>query len=272
MKKLLCLVGALSLVFASCSSEEENNSENGADAILPKTVKYTDTDFPSDNATYVSTYSDTKVLSVKNEYGRTDYTYDGDFIVKEVNYDTESDSNKDVKSDETTYKYSNGKLSESSFVESFSTEYPNGKYKNRKVYTHNVDGTVKVETYKTNPEIGPEYKSIVVSVLTFANGNLVKSVDAIAETNNVLFNNVYEYDTKNNPFKNILGFNLLIGYNGIEGSMSSVNNIIKYTTSYGDVTEVYKREFIYDANGYPTKISFYKNDGITVDSTNEYTY
>ena len=64
----------------------------------------------------------------------------------------------------------------------------------------------------------------------------------------------------------------MIGYNGIEGCMSSVNNIIKYTTSYGDVTEVYKRELIYDANEYPTKISFYKNDGITVDSTNEYTY
>ena len=268
MKKQLCLFVVAALTLASCSNDD-NNAEN---TILPKVLKYTDIDYPSDNATYSSTYNGNKIVSVKDEAGRTDYTYDGDLIVKEVNYDTESEVGKDVKSDEVVYTYANGKLVGELSSEGFSAEFPAGEYKIRRVYTYNADGTVKAEKYNTN-STGVEQKSNYVEVLTFANGNLVKSVETNSEFDSV-FTAVYEYDAKNNPLKNILGFNLLIGHSEGEGSVSSVNNVVKYTASNSVNTEsnVYKRELIYDTNGFPTKITSYKKDGTTIDRTNEYTY
>jgi len=48
MKKQLCLFVVAALTLASCSNDD-NNAEK---AILPKTLKYTDLDYPSDNAIY----------------------------------------------------------------------------------------------------------------------------------------------------------------------------------------------------------------------------
>ncbi|MCC9073308.1 hypothetical protein LNQ49_17155 [Flavobacterium sp. F-65] len=280
MKKILCLFSALTLVLTSCSNDKDDNSVGSVEdsvgdvsVVLPKILKYTDIEDSSENATYISTYDGNKILSTKDEAGRTDYTYDGNFIVKEINYDTESIPGKDVISDVTVYSYVNGKLVESSFTEAYSTDFPNGKYKRRTVFTHNTDGTVKREVYKTDYATGIEEKSNYFEVLTYANGNLVKSVETNSEMNSV-FTATYEYDDKNNPLKNILGFSLLIDHSEGEGSMSSVNNTVKYTASYSVNAEanVYKRELVYDANGYPAKITSYKNDGTTVNRIDEYTY
>lgn len=272
MKKLLCLFVTTALTLASCSNDD-NNAENAESTILPNTIKYTDIDYPSENATYTCKYNGNKIVSTTDEAGRTDYTYEGDVIVKEVNYDTESEKGKDVKSDETTYAYANGKLVSSSFVEGFSANFPNGQYKSRRVFTHNADGTVKVEKYQTNSVTGLESKSNYVEVLTFENGNLIKSVETNTEFNSV-FTAVYEYDTKNNPLKNILGFSLLKDHSEGEGSLSSVNNVVKYTASYSSNNEsnVYKRELVYNEKGFPLKITSYKKDGITIEGINEYTY
>lgn len=272
MKKQLFLFVVAAFTLASCSSDD-NNAENAEDTILPKTLKYTDIDFPAENATYNSKYSGNKIVSTTDEFGRTDYTYDGDLIVKEVNYDTESVKGKDVISDVTTYTYASGKLVSSSYAESFSTAYPDGEYRNRRVLTYNADGTIKVEIYKTNSTTGLEEKSDYFEVLTFANGNLIKIVETNTEFN-TSFTALYEYDTKNNPLKNILGFNLLKDHSEGEGSLSSVNNVVKYTTSYSVNTDsnVYKRELTYNEKGYPVKNTAYKKDGITIARTNEYTY
>lgn len=272
IKKILCLFGVAALTLSSCASDD-NNSENEASAIVPKTVKYSDIDNPSENTLYTSNYDGIKLLSTTDEAGRSDYTYDGNLLVKEINYDTESEKGKDVISDETTYTYTNGKLTSSTYVESFSASFPTGEYKSRKVYTHNTDGTVKVEIYRTNSKTGLEEKSNYFEVLTYANGNLVKSVETNTDSNTT-FTAVYEYDTKNNPFKNVLGYNLLIDHSEGEGSLSSVNNVVKYTATYSDNSDVsvYKSEYVYDANGYPTKSTSYKKDGVKIYNTNEYTY
>lgn len=100
---------------------------------------------------------------------------------------------------------------------------------------------------------------------------MVKEVQT-SEGSSTVYTHVYEYDTKNNPFKNILGFNLLLEYED-----TSTNNVIKHTSSVsGSATPstplVYKKEYVYDANGYPTKATSYKADGTTVSEINEYTY
>jgi hypothetical protein len=273
MKKLLYLFTASLFALSSCSSDENDNSVDVANGILPKILKYTDIEDPLENAIYLSTYDGNKILSTKQNKGRTDYTYDGNFIVKKINYGTVGIFGKEVISDVTVYSYLNGKLVETSYAEGYSTDFPDGKYKRRTVFTYNADGTVKREIYTKNYGIEIEYKSNYVEVLTFANGNLVKTVETNSEINSV-FTSTYEYDNKNNPLKNILGFSLLINHSEGEGAMSSVNNIVSYTASYNNnvVPNVYKREYVYDANGYPIKITLYKNDGTTNNRTNEYTY
>ncbi|MCC9073309.1 hypothetical protein LNQ49_17160 [Flavobacterium sp. F-65] len=272
MKKLLYLFTASLFVLSSCSSDDDN-SVDVVNGILPKILKYTDVEDPLENVIYLSTYDGNKILSTKQNRGRTDYTYDGNFIVKKINYGTVGIFGKEVISDVTVYSYLNGKLVETSYVGAYSTDFPDGKYKTRTVFTHNTDGTVKREIYTKNYGIEIEYKSNYIEILTFANGNLVKTVETNSEINSV-FTSTYEYDNKNNPLKNILGFSLLINHSEGEGSMSSVNNIVNYTSSYDSNIEpnVYKREYVYDANGYPSKITSYKKNSTTANRINEYTY
>ncbi len=264
MKKILSLFGALALVLTSCSSDD--NQEGNV--ILPKTIKYSSVAYPSDNSTYVATYNGTKIVSMKDETGRTDYSYEGNLVVKATNYDTES--GKDILSDITTYQYTNGKLAGYTFAEAFSAEFPEGRYKSRIAFTYNADGTVKRERY--NIEGTTETKSVYSEVLTFANGNLVKSVQTESESGSV-FTAEYEYDNKNSPYKNIAGFNLLVDHSEGEGSVySSVNNIVKYTASYSNETaSVFKSEIVYDANNFPTKITNFTKEGVAAES-NEFIY
>lgn len=46
MKKILCLFSALALVLASCSSDDNQDSN----AVLPRTIKYSNIEYPSDNS------------------------------------------------------------------------------------------------------------------------------------------------------------------------------------------------------------------------------
>lgn len=275
MKKLLCLFSVVVASLTSCSNND-NDTPNTASAILPKTSKYTDPDHPSENSTTTAVYNGNKIVSLKDENSRTDYTYDGNVIVKSVSYKIVD--GKDVKNYEESYTYTNNKLATVTHADNFSTEYPTGEYKDKSVYTHNADGTVKRESYDIDTTTGVETKDSYTYVNTFVNGNLVKAVATngtiLGSSSYYSHTDLYEYDTKNNPFKNILGFNLLM-----QGETSSLNNIVKHTSSsiYGSGSDtsgpfVYKTEYVYDANGFPTKRTSYKEDGTTVNEINEFTY
>jgi hypothetical protein len=274
MKKSLYLFTASLLVMTSCSSD--GNSSDPVASILPKTVSYSYPSYPPNNSSSTVVYNGNKIVSIKDVTFRTDYTYNGDVIVKTTSYDTES--GKDVKVSEETYTYTNNKLATSSYARDFSTEYASGKNKVRSIFTYNTDGIITAESYYTYAnEVIPES---IEQVLTISNGNLVKRV--ISSSNDVR-TDIYEYDTKNNPFKNVLGFNLLLN-NDIrvdfllgDDLMVSVNNVVKHTSTriYGSDTygpDVYNSVYIYDANGYPTKETVYQKEGTTVDEINEYTY
>ncbi len=268
MKKILFLFSAALVVLASCSKDDTNSSD-AAPLILPKTMKYT---FPSqtdENSFYTFVYNGNKIVSIKSEINRVDYTYNGNVIVKSTSYNT--NSGKDLKNNEFVYTYANNKLATSSNVLGIVTQYPVGQYKWRNVYSYNIDGTIKQESYNTNIETGIENKSNSVNVSTFVNGNLVKlvSTDTSLGANYVSIQ-IVEYDSKNNPSKNILGFDLLLD----NESEYSTNNIVKKTTtttgSWSSESS-FKREYIYDTNGYPTKITSYNSDG-TPSVIIEYTY
>lgn len=265
MKKTLCLLGALILTITSCSSND-NDSGTTETAILPKTVKFSKPDYPLENTTSTITYDGNKIVSAIDQETKTIFTYEGNVIVKMIEYDV---TNGD-KEEEESYSYTNGKLTSTLYARNFTSKYPFGQYKGRYTYTYNLDGTVKKETYNVNAETGVESKIDYLEVYTFQNGNLVKLVatDQPSGLSSVR-TSLYEYDAKNNPFRNVLGYNLLI-----DADNCSVNNLTKHSYSYsGDAaSSSYKTVYEYNDKGYPTKATLYKQDGVTVNEITEYTY
>jgi len=268
MKKFLSLLGALALLVSCSTTDNDNDSDNGNKITLPKKVQYTNSDHPEKNSTSVITYNGKKIVSVTEEEERTDYIYEGNVIVKTITYDITY--NRNDKKSEKSYTYTDGKLSSSISVSNFTSEYPFGEYQSRSVYIYNADGTIKKESYSTDKTTGVESKASGEVLLTFANGNLSTEVT----TANNIVSNIYDYDTKNNAFKNVSGFSSLLD----QEINSSINNIKTKTlwianldVKLGNLSTLSTSEYDYNTNDYPNKKTSYKEDG-TVMEIIEYTY
>ncbi|MBF4473446.1 hypothetical protein [Flavobacterium sp. HJJ] len=251
------------MLISSCSSDD-SSSDSSTNMVLPKTVTitYPNPEFSSHNRRTVMTYDGNKILTSVDEYSKTVFTYDGNFIVKQVKFDIDYKGN-EVKDAEVSYTYENGKLKTRTLREEFSTEYPNGQLIYKTVYTHVSDNEVTYMFYSVDSKTNVEIKDHQ-GVLIYKDGNLVKEEEL---TFNIIYRDtrVYEYDDKNAPFKNILGYNLLlngvsIGNNNIT-SGSSLSNLFVYIGNY-----------IYGDNGYPTKVMNYASDRKTILYITEYTY
>lgn len=221
--KLLGLGLLLSITLFSCSKDEESTPPDSASLILPKKVNEKDPVYNDKGKDTYFTYDGNKIVSsiYDGQYKRV-FTYTGDLITKveSFSYDKLTWS--------IDYTYTNGKLT--SMLEK---EPPyNPQLTN---YIHNTDGTV---LYSSTSGKGK---------LTFKDGNLVEDA---SETNGT---ETYEYDTKNNPFKNVLGVSALL-YNDKGGILfnASKNNYIKKTDKYNGITSVLTTSTItYNSNGYP---------------------
>lgn len=254
MKKQLCLFVVAALTLASCSSD----SENGSDAILPKTVSYKYSESPGDNDFATLIYDGNKLVSAG--YTANDkeiYTYTGDYITKIEDFAEEGNI-----SSRNEITYENGKLK----IDVLTEIAPTVTYISKRVYTYNTNGTISFVNYSVDPTTKVETKSSE-GVLTYTNGNLTKKTEVF---DSYSYTKTYEYDAKNNPFKNILGYNLLIDHE----TTASVNNVTKLTTVFtrGEeiTTNVFNSVYEYDSNEYPTKET--QTDDSDHDEITEYTY
>ncbi|KAF2082834.1 hypothetical protein [Flavobacterium sharifuzzamanii] len=265
MKKILCLFGVLALTLTSCSKDDDSNNSNNI--VLPKTIQFTNLKDLSKNTLSTFTYNGNKIVTVSNAGAKSEFTYTGNQITKKVDYVM---SNGQLgKVIEASYVYANGKLQSVSGI-SYGRAF-------KQVYTYNNDGTIKKEAYTIDAN-GVESLSPESWLLTIANGNLTKFV-TISGT--FVGTHVYDYDAKNNAFKNILGFNLLLDQ-AITPSLgqkiySSLYNIEKDTQSVVidsqpfTNTVDYNAKYDYNAGGYPVKQTSYNQDG-TVKEVFDYTY
>jgi hypothetical protein len=256
MKNFLCLFGALALALTSCSSDDES-SEN---LILPKTITYKYSAVEGDNDKAVVLYNGNKIVSAS--YSASDkevYTYTGDLITKIEDFASEGNI-----SSKNEFTYENGKLKIDLLIEIAGDK----TYTSKTLYNHNNDGTISYVTYSDINTI--DENKISEGVLTYSGGNLVKKTENYKAGSSYV--KTYEYDTKNNPFKNILGYNLLIDYD----TTVNLNNVTKMTNIYNNgesngSTNVFIYTYGYNDKEYPVKQvetnSF--NDG---EDTTEYTY
>ena len=236
--KLLGLLLLLLVTLLSCSKDGEL-TPNSTSSILPKKMNYIENiDQEKIGKDTYFTYDGNKIVSeITDGRWKSVYTYTGDLITKIQSFDY------DELYYTTEYTYSNGKLI-SRFIKNIKTQQPYSYMTN---YVHNLDGTV---SYSSNSGNGK---------LTFKDGKLINDGST-----------TYEYDTKNNPFKNILGINVLSLDDDSEVSFIDVskNNRVKSTENGYSV----KNTIAYKANGYPTKVKEYYNDNMTGYASFKYYY
>ena len=249
MKKILCLFSALALLVSSCSSDENSSSEEKV--LLPKTEKYTYGSNGTENDLVTYAYDGKKITSLTYGGGqKTVFTYTGDLITKAVYTETYGGA---THTSTTTFTYENNKLKSSLKVNS-------GNSSNvKKTYVYNANGTISTVTTLINTTTQEEIQDSS-SVLTLdANGNIIK-----AEFNDLT--NIVEYDTKNSPFKNIVGYTLLLDSEIFDKEANSPNNITKIIEKTGEVVEgTYIYTNTYNEDNYLTKTVF-------GNETYEYTY
>ena len=247
MKKLLYLFSASLLVLSSCSSDDDTTA-----TVLLKKASYVST---GGSFTTDFTYSGNKLVSWVDSFGdKKTFTYTGDLITKIV--DTDDKGNVDYT---TEFTYTNGKLTSEISLET------GDDYKYKTKYVHNTDGTISFEEFRVAVATGKEEKYGDIGKYTFKNGNLVKKEKSYYGTNS---SETYEYDAKNNPFKNVVGFNLFV--DDEEGAY--VNNIVKRTYPNSNSTDTYTNtyEYKYNAEGFPTEQKDFYNGASY--GTTTYTY
>jgi len=195
-------------------------------------------------------YDGNKLVSITDSDGEVfKFTYTGDLITKKERI------NKEGEIDLTTeYTYVMGKLFTSTEKQSGNNFYSKIKYQ------HNTDNTIFYSKFKGDVDTGNEEIDGFLGRYIYKDGNLVRKEHFTLSSEIVT---VSEFDTRNNPFKNILGYNLLLGDGG-----ENVNNLLKQTYTSGKGantnTAVSTYNIQYNVNNYPIEQILNYNSGNSV--------
>lgn len=223
---------------------------------LPKTITNEDYYYDTTNGTTTTakgistcTYDPiniTKLASVSNAYfnpgstipieiSKSMYTYTGNLITKVETVDKAG-----AVQNTTVYMYND----KNKMISLTSTD-KNG-YIYKVVYDYNIDGTVSGTNYGN----GLLKQS---NLFSYLNGNLIKHVSTI---NNQMITVEFNYDSKNNPFINVLGFSNLdlwsANQNNEISSVSSSSSIILATT---------RHEYTYNVNNIVLSSKYFEKTG-----------
>lgn len=244
MKKIILTLSILVLSVASCSKNDDDiptpeNVETPTiptdSNILPKKIIYIDEEGES-SSTF--SYNDNKLVGGTfsgDLYSLANfvYTYDGDLITK-IEWFEEG-----VLTDKHEFLYEKNKLKTSIYNRN-DLDFETGELKKivtKREYTHNNDGTILEEYFDfVNGEYVKRDKNILYTII---NGNITKRIENSPHTSSYF----YEYDNKNNPFKNITGYDKIgfsnvddSGYNDVD-SFFSMNNIVKKTNQFENIID-----------------------------------
>jgi hypothetical protein len=248
MKRILYLVCITFLQLQSCSSESNTDNSSSNEIVLLKKVT-TGTNgsqtfsYEGDKLVAISTLVNGESTSIKN-------SYTGGLITKIQAFDKNNQASYYI-----TYNYTNGKLTQTK-------DYTSSSPTSLTVTTdfiYNPDGSVTLNM-KGN---GIDY----TNKCYFDNyGNLIKYEENIGSKSTTFF----EYDKKNNPFKNVRGFNpFIFGPSGGLWSMSTNNVTKNYSTWTGQTYTQFESIYQYNSQDYPMSSSI-TSSGITTLATYSY--
>lgn len=240
MKKIIFLASLSLILLSSCSSD--GSASEPSPLVFVKKIIRTHSANDIETLTYI--YDDNKIVSESSGGGFVaTYTYTGNVITK-----IEERVNNNFQSSR-EYTYVDGKVA----TEVFKRNYGGT---NSYTYTHNTNGTISYKLFQSGNETS-------TGLLTKVNGNIVKK--ELFSTGILSSTQVFEYDNKNNPFKNVLGFNLLID---TYEDRFFPNNRTKDSADGPDVNYTFK----YDTNNFPTEKKRINVSSVSSNDLTQYFY
>jgi hypothetical protein len=231
MKKIILTLASLFLLNA-CSKDDSSNTETTSTNNAPVLLKKIETKNPNTGTITRGeyTYDGIKIVQSTDGIYKRVYTYTGNLITKIQVYTSSSTT----AFEQTVFTYEGEKLK---LVATTGTTFGTPvNYKQKKEYTYNTDNSISYSD-TTTYDSSSFGTMTLTGKLYYSNGNLIKREFESGDITSGLNKSVitFEYDTKINPLKNILGFtNLLID------NFTNTNNILRVkflsTTTLNDNT------------------------------------
>jgi hypothetical protein len=215
MKKIFYLLSISMLLLQGCSSDSGSNENVNNDLLVKKIVFNSDV-LNNFNFSRNFTYDGNKIKRILDssniDNSETIYTYNNDLITSIVYNHTET--GQPPSTIVATLEYDNSQR----LIKV--TELINGSNHEKYLYSYNNDGSVTRNIY-----IGNNLNQLVETSNIILNSNN----DIIRESYGNTIDN-YSYDTKNNPFKNILGYKKIHLYESFS-NLGVYHNVIKHNTN-----------------------------------------
>jgi hypothetical protein len=233
-KNIFWVLSIFLLTLYSCSNDTDDSTK-----LLNKVVA-TSTDGTS--ATTFFTYNGNEIVSIDGVQKHVDFTYMDGLISK---IETLNKTNQLIETIE--YTYVAGELVRAKSTNNYIINY-----------IHNSDETVSYERLDINS--GNQEVKMYHGVLYFQNENLIKDERILDNTaSDVLSKYIvsFDYDTKHNPFYNVLGYRKLLNCNeAISFNNSLISTVVTSVAKDDQISssaKFYKNSFTYDLENYPIK-------------------
>lgn len=237
MKKLAKIFFFILIVAVSLTSCVNDKDDNGKNFI--KIIESTENGV-SENSVF--SYYENQIISADNSKEKIEYTYNAGLITKMVTFNKLTEQNTTI-----VYTYLKEKLVKVTSSEDYVI-----------YYTHNTDGTVSYEKY--NGDSQNQELKVYHGTLYFKNKNLIKDervFDDVAENVSSTSKTTFEYDTYNNPYFSILGYDKLLNFGALISKNNAAITVLETAVVNGGETitsaNLYKTTFKYDADNYPTE-------------------
>ena len=263
MKKIICSLSILILVFSSCS---KSSSDEASIPVSSKLIQYISTE-GGETRTSNLTYNGDKLVSIENvstgtASNTTTYTYTGDLITASVF--TESPTS--IYNRSYTYDSSNRLI--------IARCVRNNTNSIKEVFTYNADVTISYTEYTGTPTNEEQYTDILGKF--HLTNNQVDRFDQYPVPGQTTFTKytTFNFDTKNNPLQGITGYNGIILAEGkfFEGILNNLTTEVENKNFI--VRTVNSNTYTYNANNYPlTQVNVYtSSSGETTTTNNQFIY
>lgn len=249
MKRLSLILGMMTMgILASCSTDEfdtdvttdatEDAKLNQKGVYLKRIVTTTNAGSTVNTSDYL--YSGSKLARINSSDGtHVVYTYTGNLITERAYYYNNTLNTKEI------FQYN-----DNSQLLSYRRVNPSNTVLYTALYQYNSDGTVSVSGYRGSTIV--ESSKIVNRKVFVVNGQ-VNKIENYTISNGSAVTEVlnYTFDTKNSPFKDILGFDKLTYYdtalNGSARNVTGINTVgASLANSGNDIVQ-----YTYNAQNYP---------------------
>ena len=244
MKKFLAMAAAALFTMTSCSDSDEDQNKTDESSILLKRATTTYADGTSVTADY--SYNDKYLTYIAYSNGKSEkYNYSaesGGELLSEIKVF----ENNTLITTKTLEYLQNRKLKKV-----ITTREGHEDIYDNYTYSNNIDGTTSISISTNDIYLSNDGMAESGKLELIMNGINISEIKAMGGFNNalVVYNEVFIYDVKNAPFRNIAVNNILC----LVRRKGGANNIINYHRGGSGINNNISTSYTYNENNFPTK-------------------